>query len=140
MMTTKNNERITALFQDFIQSYLEKEQNLTNKDWLLNQFKEAALEMTEEELEKYAADLDGSVKSFSETLTSLEESRAKGVPAEEWLKDKIKETGKEIALEQLQKLNEELEQSNKRLLRNLKAEENGQTVNSSVIELAAEEW
>ena len=52
--------------------------------------------------------------SFSETLASLEESRAKGITAEEWLKDKIKETGKAIAVEYLQSLNADLEQSNER--------------------------
>ena len=139
-MAVTNNNQTSAIFRDFIQSYLEKDESVSNKDWLIRQFKDKALEIADEELEKYAGDLEGSVRSFSETLASLEESRAKGDTAEEWLKDKIKETGKEIAVEYLQRLNDDLEQSNERLLRNLNAEENGQMVNSSVIDLAAEEW
>lgn len=139
-MTTTNNNLVSSVFRSFIESYLEKDADISNKEWLIGQLKEQALDMTEAALENYAGELEGSVKSFSESLRSLEESREQGISAEEWLLNKIKETGKEIAVEQLQKINAEMEQSNNRLVRNLNAEENGQAVNTSIIDLAAEEW
>lgn len=137
-MATDNSNQISAIFSDFLQSYLEKDAGVSNKEWLISKFKEQALDLAETEIENYAGDLAGSVKSLADSVRSLEESKACGIPAEEWLKEKIKETGKEIIAEKIQEYNESLEESNTRLLRNLKAEENGQIVNATLTDLNAE--
>lgn len=137
-MTTHNSNQVTAIFRDFLQSYLEKDAGVSNKDWLIGKLKEQALDLAEAELENYAGDLAGSVKSLADSVRELEESKANGIPADEWLKNKIKETGKELVAEQIQQFNEGFEDSNARLLRNLKAEESGQCVNSSFADLNAE--
>ena len=138
-MATDNSGQVAAIFRDFIQSYLEKDVGVSNKEWLIGKLKEQALDLVETELENYAGDLAGSVKSLADSVRSLEESKAQGIPADEWLKEKIKETGKELIAEQIQRYSEGLEVSNARLLRNLKAEESGQTVNSSFADLSAEQ-
>ena len=138
-MAENSTNQITPIFREFIQSYSEKDAAITDQEWLKGMLKDKELEITDEELDKYAADLVGSVKSFSESLRSLEESRAEGKSAAEWLQEKAKESGKEISTEELQQLNLGMEQANARVLRNAKAEEAHQTVNASAIDLIAEQ-
>ena len=136
----KNNNQLTLIFRDFLQSYFEKDAAISDQEWLKGKLQEAGIELSEEALEKYAVDLAGSVQSFSESVRSLEQSKAEGKTAGAWLQEKIKESGKEVSLEELQQANVALFQANKRVLRNLKAEEVGQTVNTSVTDVAAEQW
>lgn len=138
-MDDNNTNQITPIFRDFIQSYSEKDAGVTDQEWLKGMLKEKELEITDEELDKYAADLVGSVKSFSESLRSLEESRAEGKTAAVWLQEKATESGKEISTEELQQLNLGMEQANARVLRNAKAEEAYQTINTSAKDLIAEQ-
>ena len=138
-MTENNTNHIAPIFRDFLQSYFEKDAGVTDQEWLKGMLKEKALVITDEELDKYAADLVGSVKSFSESLRSLEESRAEGKSAAEWLQEKAKESGKEVSAEELQQLNVGMEQANARVLRNAKAEEAHLTVNTSAMDVIAEQ-
>ena len=131
---------LTSVFRDFLQSYFEKDINISDQEWLRIQFKDKALDYTDEELEKYAADLVGSVKSFTESLRSLEQSRSEGKTASEWLQEKAEESGKVVSAEELQVLNTGLEQANARLLRGMKAEEAHQTVNQSMEGVIAEQY
>lgn len=133
------NEQLTPIFRDFLQSYFEKEVNVSDQEWLQDKLKDNGLELTEEELEQYSADLIGSVQCFTDSLRSLEESRAEGLTAEEWLEKKIKETGRELTPEEMKQASEAYSQANKRLQRNLKAEEAGQNANSSMTDIIAEQ-
>ena len=81
------NEQLTQIFRDFLQSYFEKDVKVSDQEWLQGKLKENGLELTEEELKQYSADLIGSVQSFTDSLHSLEESRAEGLTAEEWLNE-----------------------------------------------------
>ena len=133
------DNKVATIFHDFIQSYFEKDADVTEQDWLKGKLQEFGVELSEEELDKYAADLVGSVKSFSDSLRSLEKSKAEGKTADIWLKEKIEETGRKINAEELQQFNAGLEQANRRLLRNLKAEEVAKTVNTSITDVSAEQ-
>lgn len=139
MLNNNQLTPITPIFRDFLQSYFEKDDNVSDQEWLQGKLKENGLELTEEELEQYSADLIGSVQSFTDSLHSLEESRAEGLTAEEWLEKKIKETGRELTPEEMKHVSEAYAQANQRLKRNLKAEEVGQTANSSMTDVLAEQ-
>jgi len=135
----KHDNQLTQIFRDFLQSYFEKGAAVSDQEWLKGKLQEAGLELNEEDLEKYTEDLVGSVQSFSESVRSLEQSKAEGKTADEWLKEKIKESGEEASIEDIQQANASLSQANERVLRNLKAEENGQTVNTSIADITVEQ-
>lgn len=124
------NEQLTPIFRDFLQSYFEKDTNVSDKDWLKGKLEENGLELTEEELEQYSAALIGSVQSFTDSLNSLEKSRAEGLTAEEWLQRKIDESGRKLTPKEMKLASDAYDQANQRLQRNLKAEEVGQNSNS----------
>lgn len=136
----ETNEQLKPIFRDFLQSYFEKDASVSDHDWLKEKLKESGLELSDKELEKYTEELMGSIKSYSDSLRSLELSKAEGKTADEWLSEKIKESGKDITAEEMYRANISYMQANQRLLRNLKAEEVGQTVNTSAIDIAAEQY
>ena len=138
-MSVKNNNQLAHVFRDFLQSYFEKDTGISDQEWLKGKLQEAGIDLNEEALEKYTADLVGSVESFSESLRSLEKSKAEGKTADEWLQEKIKESGREVPAEEIQQVNAALLQANQRVVRNLKAEEVGQTVNTSVADITVEQ-
>ena len=138
-MAVKEINAVTPIFKDFLQSYFEKDATVSDQDWLKEKLQESGVDLTGEELEEYTADLVGSVKSFSESLRSLEKSKAEGKTTGDWLKVKIEKAGKEVSEEELQQFNAGMDQANRRLIRNLKAEETEQIVNSSVTDVVAEQ-
>ncbi len=138
-MEKNTSSVLSSVFRDFLQSYFEKDANITDQEWLKIQFKAKALDFTDEELDNYATDLIGSIKSFSESIRSLEDSLSEGKTAAEWLQEKAKETGKEVSPAELQQISTGLEQANARLLRGMKAEEANQTANQSIEGVIAEQ-
>lgn len=131
-----DNNTLNPILKDFLQSYLEKDSSVSNKDWLQEKLKQQALELTTEALEKYTAELVGGVESYNKTLQSIEESTKAGKSAEEWLAENI---DKEVSAEELNNVDEAFKTSNARLVRSVKADENLRTITPSAEEVVAEQ-
>ena len=132
-------KEFNSIVKDFLQSYAEKDDSVSNKDWLKQKLAEKAVDMTQEALEKYAQELVGGVESYSGTLDSLNTAAAEGKTAETWLEDKVKESGKTLSNGEIAAVDEALKSSNTRLLREMKAEENLKTTGKTAESLTAEQ-
>ena len=130
-------KEFNSIVKDFLQSYAEKDDSVSNKDWLKQKLAEKAVDMTQEALEKYAQELVGGVESYSGTLDSLNTAAAEGKTAETWLEDKVKESGKTLSNGEIAAVDEALKSSNTRLLREMKAEENLKTTGKTAESLTA---
>lgn len=134
-----NKQELNCFIQKYLKSYLEKDSSISDKEWLVDQLKKEGLKLTEQELEKYSDDLVGSVKSFSETLKSVEQDSVQGKDyAAAWLEKKITESSG-LEHESLEAVDSALENSSKRLVKNFKAEELHQNTDKSANELLAEQ-
>ena len=138
-MKIVDEKTINPILKDFLQSYAEKDDGVSNKDWLKQKLAEKAVDMTQEALEKYAQELVGGVESYSGTLDSLNTATARGKTAETWLEDKVKESGKTLSNGEIAAVDEALKSSNTRLLREMKAEENLRNIGKSAESLTAEQ-
>lgn len=138
-MKIVDEKTINPILKDFLQSYAEKDNSVSNKDWLKQKLAEKAVDMTQEALEKYAQELVGGVESYSGTLDSLNTAAAEGKTAETWLEDKVKESGKTLSNGEIAAVDEALKSSNTRLLREMKAEENLKTTAKTAESLTAEQ-
>lgn len=133
------NQKINILIQSYLQSYLEKNPSVSDKEWLLHQLKKETLNFNEQDLEKFSDDLIGSIKSFSETLKSIEnDSVQRNDYAVAWLEKKIAESNG-FEHESVEVVDSALENASKRLLKNFKAEELHKSVDKSANELLAEQ-
>lgn len=118
-----DNEVLKPVLKDFLQSYVEKDDSVSDKEWLKQKLTEKAVSMTQEALEKYTQELVGGVQSYSATLDSLNADTAQGKTAEAWLEEKVQESGKALPVDEVAGIDSSLKGSNVRLLRELKAEE-----------------
>lgn len=118
-----DNEVLKPVLKDFLQSYVEKDDSISDKEWLKQKLTEKAVNMTQEALEKYTQELVGGVQSYSATLDSLNSDTAQGKTAEAWLEEKVQESGKALPVDEVSGIDSSLKGSNVRLLRELKAEE-----------------
>ena len=55
----------SPIFEDFLQSYLEKDAGISDKDWLKEKLKQESLNLTDEALEKLSSELAGGVECGS---------------------------------------------------------------------------
>ena len=122
-MNNLDFKTIKPILKDFMQSYVEKDDSISDKDWLKQKLTEKAVNMTQEALEKYTQELVGGVQSYSATLDSLNADTAQGKTAEAWLEEKVQESGKALPVDEVAGIDSSLKGSNVRLLRELKAEE-----------------
>lgn len=126
-------------FEDFLQSYLEKDVGTSDKDWLKNKLKQESLNLTDEALDQLSSELAGGVVSFNETLASIDNSRKQGQKAEAWLATKAEESTKNVTVDELQAVEGFLQGSNDRLLRSLKAAEQVKSIAKTSVEVVAEQ-
>lgn len=92
----------SPIFEDFLQSYLEKDAGISDKDWLKEKLKQESLNLTDEALEKLSSELAGGVESFNETIASIDNGRKQGQDAEAWLATKAEESTKNVTVDELQ--------------------------------------
>lgn len=129
----------SPIFEDFLQSYLEKDAGTSDKDWLKNKLKQESLNLTDEALDQLSSELAGGVVSFNETLASIDNSRKQGQKAEAWLATKAEESTKNVTVDELQAVEGFLQGSNDRLLRSLKAAEQMKSIAKTSVEVVAEQ-
>lgn len=129
----------SPIFEDFLQSYLEKDVGTSDKDWLKNKLKQESLNLTDEALNQLSSELAGGVVSFNETLASIDNSRKQGQKAEAWLATKAEESTKNVTVDELQAVEGFLQGSNNRLLRSLKAAEQVKSIAKTSVEVVAEQ-
>lgn len=129
----------SPIFEDFLQSYLEKDVGTSDKDWLKNKLKQESLNLTDEALDQLSSELAGGVVSFNETLASIDNSRKQGQKAEAWLATKAEESTKNVTVDELQAVEGFLQGSNDRLLRSLKAAEQVKSIAKTSVEVVAEQ-
>lgn len=131
-----DNNTLNPILKDFLQSYLQKDSSISNKEWLQEKLKQQAVELTTEALEKYTTELVGGVESYNKTLQSIEESTKAGKSADEWLEENA---DKEVSAEELENVDEAFKTSNVRLLRSVKADENLRTITPTAEDIVAEQ-
>lgn len=135
----KITNNFNPIFKDFLQSYLEKDAGISDKDWLKEKLKQESLNLTDEALEQLSSELAGGVVSFNETLASIDNGRKQGQNTEAWLATKAEESTKNVTVDELQAVEGFLQGSNDRLLRSLKAAEQVKSIAKTSVEVVAEQ-
>ncbi len=131
-------KKFVPILKDFLESYVEKDASVSNKEWLKNQLEKQALDFAKDKLQAYSDELVEGVESYDKTLTSLREHTANGGKAETWLAENVAKSGKELSPSELQMVERTLGQGGEMLLRNLKAGELHRNAEKSVEETIAE--
>ncbi len=120
-LTEKEAKEFKKLLTKFVKSYSKKEEGLSDKEWLKNQFKEELPDITEEDAEKFATDTVESITEYDDNLRSINESAKCGVSKEQWLADHITKASSGVSViqygEYLNSIDNALTNANAQMIR-----------------------
>ena len=97
-ITEQEAKSVKELFKKYLKDYKEKDESVTDEQWLESLFKREIPETSDEEAKKDAEDIIESIKTFDENLESVNEAAKQGVSKERWLADKIQEASVGMAV------------------------------------------
>lgn len=88
-LTEKEAKEFKKLLTKFIKSYSNKSKDVSDKDWLKQQFIQELPELTEEQAEKLSIETVDSVKEYDDNLASINKAAKQGVSKEQWMANNI---------------------------------------------------
>lgn len=90
-ITKKEATEFKNILKKCIKSYKEKDESVTDKEWLKSLFKSELPEMDDEEIELSSSEIISSISEFDKNLDSINKAAEKGISKESWLENKIQE-------------------------------------------------
>lgn len=122
-MTEAETKEFKRLLSKFIKSYGKKDEAVSDKAWLKEQFIEELTEISEEQAEKMAEETVGAIQEYNDNLNSLNESAKKGINKEQWLANKIAKAATGVSIiqhgEYLNQINNSLTNANAQIMRTI---------------------
>lgn len=97
-MSEQEAKVIKELFVKYLKSYKEKGDLISDKQWLKQLFITEIHGISEEEAEKEAGEIIGSIDSFDDNLKSIDEAGQNGISKERWLADKIQQSSIQMSV------------------------------------------
>lgn len=88
-LTEKEAKEFKKLLSKFVKSYAKKSNDVSDKDWLKQQFIEELPDLTEEQADKLATETVDSIKEYDDTLASVNKAAKQGVSKEQWMAKNI---------------------------------------------------
>ena len=118
-ISEKDAKTVKELFAKYLKSYKEKDESMSDKEWLEQLFKTELPEISDEEAQKDAEEVVEAIDCFDENLGSVNEAAKNGVSKENWLANKIQEASVGMAVNEygqvLQSMDDMLYQKNMEL-------------------------
>ena len=97
-LTEEEARTVKELFRKYLKEYKEKDENVSDQEWLEQLFKKELPEAKEEEVKKDSKEIVEAIQVYDENLKSCNEAAEKGVSKERWLADKIQEASVGMAI------------------------------------------
>ena len=97
-LTEKEAREFKILLAKFVKSYGNKSEEISDKEWLKQQFIEELSGLTEEQAEKLADEAVASVKEYNNNLESIHMAAKQGVSKEQWLANNISKAGSSVSV------------------------------------------
>lgn len=88
-LTENEAGELKNLLTKFIKSYSKKDDSISDKEWLKQQFREELPDISEEQAEKLAEDIVVSIKEYDDNLKSVNEAAKRGKSKEQWMAEHI---------------------------------------------------
>lgn len=88
-LTEKEAREFKKLLSKFVKSYANKPVDISDKDWLKQQFIQELPDLTEEQADKLATETVDSIKEYDKNLESVNKAAKQGVSKEQWMANSI---------------------------------------------------
>lgn len=97
-LTEKEAKEFKALLSKFIKSYSSKDESVSDKEWLKNEFKSELQNLSDEQADKMAQETIDSIIEYDKNLKDLNEHCKTGESKEQWFADKVAESAVGISV------------------------------------------
>lgn len=88
-LTEKEAREFKKLLSKFVKSYANKPVDISDKDWLKQQFIQELPDLTEEQADKLTTETVDSIKEYDKNLESVNKAAKQGVSKEQWMANSI---------------------------------------------------
>ena len=120
-LTEKDAKEIKELLSKFMKSYSKKEDDVSDKDWLKQQFIKELPNISEEEAEKFAKETVDSVKEYDDNLESVNNAAKQGISKEQWMVNNIAKAAAGVSVIEhgiyLSRIDDALDNANLQMIR-----------------------
>lgn len=128
-ITEQEARAVKDIFNRLLKEYKEKDDSITDKEWLEQLFAKELPEVTEQERKSDAAEIAEAMNVFDKNYQSVNEAAKKGISKERWLAEKLDEASIGMAVNEygktLQAMDDVLYQKNLELAEALKRSSDG---------------
>lgn len=90
-LTEQEAKTVKELFQKYFKSYKEKDDSVSDKEWLEWLFQTELPQMTAEKAKQEAGEIVETIEVFDKNLQSVNDAAQKGISKERWLADRLQE-------------------------------------------------
>ena len=97
-LTEKEARTVKEMFKKYLRSYKEKDNTVSDKEWLEQLFRTELPELQAEEAKRDAEEIIDSIRIFDDNLKSVNDAAQKGIAKESWLADKTQEAAVGMAV------------------------------------------
>jgi ribosomal protein S8 len=87
----KSANELSIILKRFLNSYRNKEDSITDREWLKNQFKMELPELSDSEVEKLSEECFEQIETFDKNLKSINHTIENGGTKEGWFSKKVQE-------------------------------------------------
>lgn len=117
----KSADELLVILKRFLNSYRNKEKNISDKEWLKNQFAVELPELNDCQVDKLGEDCFNEVESFDKSLKDINDVIENGGSKENWFSKQVQEATVGQSINEygnyLSLINESIENSNAQMLR-----------------------
>lgn len=90
-LSEEEAKEVGKIIRRFTESYLHKEDSISDKLWLKDKFKEELPNLSDEEADKLSEDTINTITEFDTNLKSINDSCENGISKEAWFQKKVEE-------------------------------------------------
>lgn len=97
-MNEQEAKTVKELFAKYLKLYKEKDESVSDKEWLEQLFKNELPDVNEEDTKRDAEEIVYAIKEFDGNLKSVNEAAQTGISKERWLAEKMQEASVGMAV------------------------------------------
>lgn len=114
-------KRVMEVTQDFVKSYSQKGEGMSDREWLVWKLKQELPDEEEEKLHEFASQVTDTVEEFDRNTADINEAGSKGIDKETWFLNKVKDAATGISVNEfgnyLNGISNAMENANAQMMR-----------------------
>lgn len=144
VMSAAEFREFKKIFTKFIKSYSNKDEKISDRDWLKKEFKDEMPDWSEEKIDELVNETFETIKEYNANVKSIQESSKKGINKEQWFADKVSKAATGVSIVKygnyLNQINQTLTNGNAQMYRCVMTKSGNINLNKNLDGYIAEQY